>query len=119
MKNLLLYFFFAILLAACNASPPVDDSILSIKEYVNESTGADIQVLVASQRDTDGDFNNLQRELIVQLVLPTSSNLTEVALPNGLILKRGVRSSNVIVLMVYSKDNASWKATKVELAKYK
>jgi hypothetical protein len=102
---------------ACTPSPSGDMSAASVKQYVNEKTNADIQVFIESQRDTDGDFNNLQRELKVTFMLPESSATPEITLPNGLVLKRGVRSDAVTTLVVHAKDAQSWKVAKVELLK--
>jgi hypothetical protein len=92
-------------------------SAASVKQYVSKKLNAEIQVFVESQRDVDGDFNNLQRELKVAFMLSESSALPEVMLENGLLIKRGVRSNPVTVLVVYTKGPPSWTTAKVELSK--
>jgi hypothetical protein len=115
MKNILLYLTSCVLLIACTPNPSADMSAASVRQYVNEKTSAEIQVFVESQKDTDGDFNNLQRELEVVFLLPENSAASEISLPNGLVLKRGIRSTAATALVVHAKDGSSWKTIKVEL----
>jgi hypothetical protein len=115
MKYLLFILVCAVVLTACTPSPTAEMDMTSVKKYVTEMTSSEVQVFVESQKDTDGDFNNLQRGLIVAFLLPKTSNLTEITLVNGLVLKRGIRSTSVVVHIVYAKDGHSWKIAKVDL----
>lgn len=106
-----------LIFVGCTPSPTDAISASAVKEYVSEKAGTDIQVFVESQQDTDGDLQNIQRELTVAFLLPNSASVSEVMLPNGLMLKRGMRSNSITAFVVLSKHGQSWKAIKVELAK--
>jgi hypothetical protein len=115
MKKIVVSLICCAVLMACTPSPTTDMSTTAVKQYVNEKTNSELQVFVESQKDTDGDFNNLQRELKVAFLLPENSSASEIMLPNGLMLKRGVRSVAVTALVVHAKDGSAWKTIKIEL----
>ena len=117
MKRIFFGLICAAIFVACTPSPAGAISASSVKEYVSEKAGTHIQVFVESQKDTDGDLQNIQRELTVAFLLPDSAAVSEVVLPNGLMLKRGIRSSSITAFVVLAKDGQSWKTVKVELAK--
>jgi hypothetical protein len=115
MNQLIVFLIFIGTLLGCTPGPTTEMSANSVKQHVTEMAGTEVEVLVESQKDTDGDFQNLQRELRVVFLLPSVSNFAEVKLLNGLILKRDVRSAAVKVLVVHAKDKESWKTVKVSI----
>lgn len=115
MKHLFLSLSVVTVLVACTPGPIVEMNAAAVKQFVSDATETDIQVIVESQNDTDGDFENLQRELTVVFLLPDSADVPSVTLPNGVVLKRGVHSEGFTARVVHAHDRGSWKTAKIEL----